>query len=72
MMAPPGVPKDRLTALRAGFDAVMKDAPYRARIKAKQLDVNPKGHVQLTKIILDTLAVSPKMLVKIKKAIGVK
>ncbi len=72
MMAPPGVPKARLAAMQKAFDATMNDAGYKTKIKARKLDIGPKNAAAVTRLINDTLAVSPQLLVKIKKAIGVK
>ncbi len=72
MMTPPGLPKARLAAFQNGFDKAMKNAGYKAKIKSKDLDVNPMNHTAVEKIIADTLAVSPQTVVKIKKAMGVK
>jgi tripartite-type tricarboxylate transporter receptor subunit TctC len=38
---PPGMPPDRLQALRRGFDATMKDADFLAAAKKAHLDVDP-------------------------------
>ena len=39
--APPGVPPERLQALRAAFDATMKDADFLAEAKKAGLDIDP-------------------------------
>lgn len=39
--APPGVPPERLQALRTAFDATMKDADFLAEAKKAGLDINP-------------------------------
>ena len=72
MMTPPGLPKARLAAWQTGFDKTTDNAGYIAKLKAKDLDVNPVNHVAVEKIIADTLAVSPQTVTKIKKAMGVK
>jgi tripartite-type tricarboxylate transporter receptor subunit TctC len=40
-VAPPGVPEDRLAALRKGFDAVMKDPEFLDESKKALQEVNP-------------------------------
>ena len=40
-MMPPGVPKDRLAAMRAAFDATMKDEEFLAEAARMQLPINP-------------------------------
>lgn len=39
--APPGVPADRLAALRAAFDATMKDKDFLAEARKAGLDIDP-------------------------------
>src|SRR5215467_7970900 len=48
--APPGVPADRLTALRRAFDATLADGEFRADADKAQLEVEP-----LTAAEIDTL-----------------
>ncbi|MHA1109156.1 MAG: hypothetical protein ACTSQV_08570, partial [Alphaproteobacteria bacterium] len=58
----PGVPKARLKALQAGFDATMKDPKYLADMKKQKLELNPISGVQIAKLI-DDLYNSPKDVV---------
>jgi len=59
----PNVPKARLAALRAAFDATMTDAKYQADMKDKQkLELNPISGLQIEKLIID-LYNSPKEIV---------
>jgi tripartite-type tricarboxylate transporter receptor subunit TctC len=58
-LAPPDVPADRVAALRAAFDATMKDPEFLARAAKQQLDIDPVGGAQLNKL-LDKIYASPK------------
>ena len=40
-VAPPGVPADRVAALRAGFDRTMKDAAFLAEAAAQKMEIDP-------------------------------
>jgi len=40
-VAPPGIPADRLAALRAAFEATMKDPAFLAEAKKQDLEVLP-------------------------------
>ncbi len=40
VLAPPGVPAERVAALRAAFDAVMKDPKLRAQVEEKSMTMN--------------------------------
>ena len=41
IVAPPGVAKERVTALRRGFDAMLKDPDYLEEVKRLSLDFEP-------------------------------
>jgi tripartite-type tricarboxylate transporter receptor subunit TctC len=49
--APPDVPSDRAAALRAAFDATMKDPEYLAEAKKRRMEVNPMTGPAMEKII---------------------
>jgi len=49
--APPDVPSDRAAALRAAFEATLKDPDYLAEAKQRQLEVNPMSGVTMEKLI---------------------
>jgi tripartite-type tricarboxylate transporter receptor subunit TctC len=53
---PPGVPADRLAALRKAFDAMMKDEKFLADAKARNMDVNPLSGQEMAKIVERVLA----------------
>jgi tripartite-type tricarboxylate transporter receptor subunit TctC len=53
----PGVPVDRVAALRAAFDATMKDPDFLADAKALHFDVDPIEGVAMQKTIGQILAV---------------
>lgn len=56
LAVPPGVPQDRVAALRKAFAATVKDPAYLAEIRKRNLDQNPADHAVLEKIVADTLA----------------
>ena len=43
ILAPPGIPADRVTALRRAFDATMKDPEFMAELKAQPCRARPDG-----------------------------
>jgi tripartite-type tricarboxylate transporter receptor subunit TctC len=57
----PGVPAARVSALRAAFDAVMKDADFRAEAAALQFDVAPVDGASLQRIVEEVVS-TPKDL----------
>ena len=62
--APPGIPADRLAALRAAFDATMKDPEFIAEVEKSQLEVQPKTGAELEKAIAEVLSVDEKVLAR--------
>ena len=48
---PPGVPADRVAALRKAFDETMKDPAYLAEAKKMKLDINPLTGQQLATLV---------------------
>jgi hypothetical protein len=62
MAAPPGVPEDRLAALRSAFDATMKDAAFIAEAEKLQLEIEPMTGAEIHKMLADAFA-TPKNIV---------
>ena len=62
--APPGLPAERLKALRAAFDATMKDPQFLAEAKKLELEVRPVSGADVEKLIKEIYA-SPPAVVKL-------
>lgn len=52
----PGVPEERVKALRAAFDATMKDPDFIAAAKKQKMDLDPVSGEELQKIVADIVA----------------
>jgi tripartite-type tricarboxylate transporter receptor subunit TctC len=65
-LTPPGVPADRVAALRRAFDATIKDPEYRAEMAKQRLEVIPLAGEELQKIVAEVGAISPAILDKVK------
>ena len=50
-VAPPGVPEDRVAALRAAFDATMKDPEYIADVEKQGLELNPVSGEEIQALV---------------------
>jgi tripartite-type tricarboxylate transporter receptor subunit TctC len=61
-LAPPGIPNERLTALRTAFDATMKDPDFLATARKTNLDVNPMSG-KAVEMFLKELYATPKHLI---------
>jgi hypothetical protein len=58
--APPDIPADRAQALRAAFDATMKDPDFLAETKKLSLDVDPVTGAEVEALIREVYASSPE------------
>ena len=64
----PGVPTDRVTALRRAFDATMKDPELLAEAERIQVGVSPMTGEELQKLVADVSNLSPALLEKVRAA----
>jgi tripartite-type tricarboxylate transporter receptor subunit TctC len=64
--APPGVPADRVAALRAAFDATMKDPDFRAEAERGHLWLDPLSAAQMEDLIKSTYAAPPEVIQRAK------
>ena len=60
--APPGVPADRVKALRDAFDATMKDPDFLAEMKKLALEVRPVGGTEVETLIKEVYASPPDVV----------
>jgi tripartite-type tricarboxylate transporter receptor subunit TctC len=59
---PPGVPAERVKALRAAFAATMKDEGYKAEAAKAKLEVNPVPAEQVQALVTKLFATSPDII----------
>ncbi len=62
--APPGIPGDRLAALRTAFFKTMKDAGFLAEAKKVKLAVDPIGHVEIAKLVAQAYAMPKDVIAR--------
>lgn len=65
----PKVPADRVAALRAAFDATMKDKDYLADAAKAQMPVSPIKGADAEALVKRIYAVPPELVAKAKKAV---
>lgn len=70
--APPGVPADRVAALRAGFAAAVKDPEFLAEAARMNADVGPVGGGDIARIISEAYSKPPDVLARAKAALTAK
>lgn len=64
----PGVPPDRLNALRRAFDDTMKDPDFLNEVQRTRLAVSPMKGEDLQKLVKQVSDLSPAMLEKVRHA----
>jgi tripartite-type tricarboxylate transporter receptor subunit TctC len=65
--APPGVPADRVAALRTAFNATVTDPALLAEAKKARLDINPTDGAEMDRILKEVYA-APEAVVKRARA----
>jgi tripartite-type tricarboxylate transporter receptor subunit TctC len=64
----PGVPADRLNALRRAFDATMKDPDFHADVERTRLAINPIAGEELQRLVADVSNLPPHLVEKVRAA----
>lgn len=67
--APPGVPADRLAALRTGFWGAVKDPEFIAEAARMNADIGPVGGEEIAKIVAQAQQMKPEVLARAKAAL---
>ena len=70
LAGPPGIPADRLAALRTALFATMKDPQFLAEAGKAGLDIDPVTPDQVMTLLKQFAAFSPEILVKAREAMG--
>ena len=67
-MTTPDVPADRTAALRAAFDAMVRDPEFLAEAAQRKIDVNPMGGEDVAAIVRAILNAPPSIVERAKRA----
>ncbi|HWP56747.1 MAG TPA: tripartite tricarboxylate transporter substrate-binding protein [Candidatus Acidoferrales bacterium] len=70
MMAPPGVPPERVKILREAFDKTMKDGAFLDEIKKRKYELEPATGEELQAIVKEAMAQPPEIVAKLKTILG--
>jgi tripartite-type tricarboxylate transporter receptor subunit TctC len=65
-VAPPGVPVERIRALRDAFDAVMKDPEFIADAKKQNLEVDPVSGPEIQALVEKIYSSPPEVIQRAK------
>jgi tripartite-type tricarboxylate transporter receptor subunit TctC len=69
-IAPPGIPADRVKALREAFMATMKDPEFLADTTKLQLSIDPTSGEEMEQIVRDAYALPESVILKVRKALA--
>lgn len=72
ILTAPGVPAERVAALRQAFDETMRDPQFIAAARQSNMDINPMSGETLQRAVEKIAAPSPKILAMVKDAIVIK
>jgi tripartite-type tricarboxylate transporter receptor subunit TctC len=70
ILTAPGVPPERVKALRAAFDATMKDPAFLEDAKKQSLDISPASGEELQQIVVDMIATPKPVVDRLVEIIG--
>ncbi len=69
--APPGVPADRVAALKKAFVATVNDPAFRAEAKKRRMIVNPVSAEKIQSVIERAMATPEPLLAKFRKMVKI-
>src|SRR5215469_10351894 len=70
--APPGVPAERLAALRTAFEAMVKDPAFLADAQKQLLDITPYSGAQIDALLKEMYATPPELIAQVRAAMEAK
>ena len=69
---PPGVPEERIAALRKAFVAALNDKALRAEADKMHFDIDPMAGDELQKLVAELYATPPHLVARAKQALSAK
>lgn len=70
MMAPPGIPADRVKILREAYAKAMRDPELIAEAKKARIDLDPSSGEELQALIQQVMDQPPGVIERVKKVLG--
>jgi tripartite-type tricarboxylate transporter receptor subunit TctC len=68
-VAPPGVPADRIAALRSAFDATMNDPAFLAEAKAQNIEIDPVTGIEINALLERVHMASMDVIARIRELV---
>ena len=70
IVAPPGVPADRVKALRDGFDKTLADPALLAEAERRRLEIDPTRWDEMESLAKDVMLTPPDVVARMRKLLG--
>jgi tripartite-type tricarboxylate transporter receptor subunit TctC len=70
ILAPPGVPADRVAALRAAFAATMRDPDFLASAQQQKLEIHPVSGSEIDALLARVYATPPEIVKRVTALVG--
>lgn len=70
-IAPPGIPADRVAALRRAYDETMKDPDFLRDIEKSHSEFNPLSGEKLQALVASSVNVSPEIVARIRRVLNI-
>ena len=68
IMGPPGIPADRLAALRTAFMAMLKDPEFLVEAQKTGVEIDPMDHTELLAVLARVSKIPPDIMLKAAKS----
>ncbi|WP_439618174.1 Bug family tripartite tricarboxylate transporter substrate binding protein [Shinella sp.] len=66
VLTTPGVPADRVEALRRAFDAMLKDPDFVNELTQQRLEISPMSGEELQKVVSEAASATPELIARVK------
>ena len=63
------MPADRVAALRAAFDATMKDAAFLAEARQQKMEIDPVSGAEINALLERVYAAPPAVIARIRELV---
>jgi len=70
IVAPPGVPADRIKILRDGFDKTVADAAFLAEAEKRRLEIDPTKWDEMESLAKEVMVTPPDVVARMRKLLG--
>jgi tripartite-type tricarboxylate transporter receptor subunit TctC len=70
LVAPPGVPADRVKILRESFEKTLNDPVFQAEAEKRRLEIDPTTAQELETLAKEVIATPPDVVARMRKLLG--